>query len=57
MALQIAFCRLLHFHDDFHRRSALLAEQDWRLLPPPIARAILPVTASVSCAGRLRACV
>ena len=42
-ALQIAFCRLPHFSAGFYRSAASAIEEDWRLLPPLIAHALLPV--------------
>jgi len=55
-ALQIAFCSAGAFSADFYRSVASPIEEDWRLLPPLIARAVLPVTVSAGFAGRLRAC-
>ena len=52
--LQIAFCQLPHFSADFYRSVASPIEEDWRLLPPLIARAVLPVTVSAVFAGCLR---
>ena len=55
-ALQIAFCQLPHFSAGFYRSAASPVEADWRLLPPPIIYALLPVTVSTGFAGRLRVC-
>ena len=44
------------FSADFYRSAASPIEEDWRLLPPLIARAVLPVTVSAGFVGRLRAC-
>ena len=54
--LQIAFCQLPHFSAGFYRSAASPIEEDWRLLPPLIARAVLPVTVSAGFAGCLRVC-
>ena len=42
------------FSAGFYRSAASPIEEDWRLLPPPIARAVLPVTVSAGFAGCLR---
>ena len=52
-ALQIAFCRLPHFSAVFYRSVASAIEEDWWLLPPLIAHALLPVD---SVTGDLRVC-
>ena len=55
-ALQIAFCQLPHFSAGLYRSAASPVGEDWRLLPPLIARAVLRVAVSAGCAGGLRVC-
>ena len=55
-AAQIAFGSAAAFSADLYRSAASPIEEDWRLLPPLIAHALLPVTISVDFAGGLRVC-